>query len=137
MVDVEINWINGLSFEGRNSKGNSVIMDVLDSENRMKGIGPMELVLISAGGCTAMDVISILEKSKQKIKNFKVKVSGDRFSEHPKVYKKILIEYIISGDEISYDVVKKAVDLSKDKYCSVSIMLSKSVEIEHKITIQA
>ena len=100
------------------------------------GPSPMELVLVSLGGCTAMDVISILEKKRQEVTNFEILLHANRSSEHPKVFTEITIEFVVTGHGIDEEAVKRAVELSESKYCSVSAMLSKTANIQTKITIK-
>ena len=99
------------------------------------GFSPMELILVALGGCTAMDVISILKKKKQDVIGFAIQVDGERAETHPKVYTHIHIEYIVTGRQIDPEAVERAVDLSVNKYCPVQAMLGSSVAIDHKITI--
>ncbi len=99
------------------------------------GFRPMELVLLGLAGCTAMDVISILEKKRQNVTGFEVRANGERSEAHPKVFTHIVVEYVVSGVNIDPVAVARAVELSETKYCSAYGMLSKTVNIEHKITI--
>jgi putative redox protein len=78
----------------------------------------MELILMGVGGCTAMDVMSILQKRRLKISNFELILHADRAPEHPKVFTDITIEYIITGEGIDQESVERAIDLSENKYCS-------------------
>jgi putative redox protein len=96
---------------------------------------PMELVLQALMGCTAMDVVSILKKMKVEYKDFTVSETHERSEEHPKVYTSIHLVYSFDGDGIDQEKVKKAVKLSKENYCSVSAMLSSSVDITYHIEI--
>lgn len=104
----------------------------MDSEN---GPTPMELVLMALGGCTGMDVISILQKMRQDIKNFEINLSAERAEEHPKVFTRINIEYVIYGSNIDENSVKRAIELSQDKYCSVGGMLKKALELTYSYKI--
>ncbi len=105
---------------------------LMDSEN---GPTPMELVLIALGGCTGMDVISILQKMRQNVKNFEINLSAERADEHPKVFTKVNLEYVIYGSDIDENAVKRAIELSQEKYCSVGGMLKKAVEIGYSYRI--
>jgi len=104
----------------------------MDSEN---GPTPMELVLVALGGCTGMDVISILQKMRQDVKNFEINLSAERANEHPKVFTKINLEYVIYGSNIDENAVKRAIELSQEKYCSVGGMLRKAVELTYSYKI--
>ncbi len=129
-------WKGKLAFDGTTHSGFSVPMDSsIESGGGGKGFRPIELLLVGLAGCTAMDVISILEKKRQDVTSFEVRVNGERASEHPKVYTHILVEYVLSGKDIDLTAVERAVELSETKYCSAYSMLSKAAKIEHKITI--
>jgi len=135
-MDAKVTWKKGLSFTGVADSGFDIPLGTsVEHGGAGDGTSPMELILVGLGGCTGMDVISILEKKRQDVTHFEIKVHGDRSVEHPKVYKQITVEYIVTGHAIDPEAVKRAVELSETKYCSVSAMLSKSAEIKNKITI--
>ncbi len=115
----------GLKFLGHIDGSPDVIMD---SEN---GPTPMELVLMALGGCTGMDVISILQKMRQDVKNFEINISAERAQDHPRVFTKINLEYVIYGSNVDENSVKRAIELSQDKYCSVGGMIKKAVELTY------
>lgn len=124
-MDTKVVWQEGLQFIGTPDSGNSVVLGSSAGE----GIGPMEMVLTGLAGCTAMDVISILQKKRQKVNSFEVQVHGDRAPEAPKVFTDITIKYIVRGEEIDSVAVERAMELSEVKYCPVQKMLSKAVPI--------
>ncbi len=95
-----------------------------------KGPSPMELVLLGTGGCTAFDVLSILRKKKAEIDDFTVDLSAERADEHPKVFTRIKVHFVITGKNIKENAVERAIELSENKYCSASAMLKKTAEIE-------
>lgn len=97
---------------------------------------PMELVLISLGSCTSMDVLSILKKMREQVTGYKMEINSERASEHPAVFTKIHLKYIIYGSEIKPENVTKAIELSMNKYCSVSAMLKESVDISWDFEIR-
>lgn len=99
------------------------------------GLRPMELLLIGLAGCTGMDVISILQKMRQEITGFEVRVQAERADEHPKVFTHIMLEYVVEGRAVDPEAVQRAVELSEVKYCSAEAMLNKTAKIESKITI--
>lgn len=101
-----------------------------------KGPLPKGLVLTSVAGCTAMDVIGILRKMKIEATSFSVEADGEVADDHPKVFTRILITYIIKGEDIPYEKVEKAVNLSLEQYCGVTAMLKKTAKIDYKIIIQ-
>jgi putative redox protein len=100
------------------------------------GFRPMELLAIGLAGCTAMDVISIMQKKKQEVSSFEVQVHADRAEEHPHVFTHIVIEYILGGRNIERDAAERAVQLSAEKYCPAQAMFRKVAPIELKITIK-
>lgn len=132
-MKIKISWIEKLKFEGFSSSGHKVILDSLDNEN--SGPSPMEYFLFSLAGCSGMDIISILEKMKKKIEKFEIMCEGERRKECPRIFKKINIKYVIKGREIDEKSVQKAIELSKEKYCSVWNMISKLVEISYNFEI--
>jgi putative redox protein len=95
-----------------------------------KGPSPMELMLLGTGGCTAFDVLSILRKKKAEIEDFVVDLSAERAAEHPKVFTKIKVHFVIKGKNIKKNAVERAIELSENKYCSASAMLKKTADIE-------
>jgi len=100
------------------------------------GFRPMELIAIGLAGCTAMDTISILLKKRQDITAFEVVVHADRAEEHPKVFTKITLEYLIEGHQVDPLAVERAIDLSATKYCPAQAMLEKAVQIDHNYSIK-
>jgi len=135
-MNARATWKHGLSFEGWASSGFTVSLGgapEVGGEN--DGFRPMELLLVGLAGCTAMDVISILEKKRQQVTGFEVKAHAERSTEHPRVFTEILLEYIVTGHAIDPEAVKRAVELSETKYCSAQAMLGKTANIQHKITI--
>ncbi len=116
--------------------GHEIIIDAMEEHGgEDKGAHPKTLLLASLGGCTAMDVVSILRKMRTNYDFFNVKVEGELTEEHPIYYKKIKVFYQLKGNNINPDNVKKAVSLSEERYCGVSYMLRKSSEIESFIEI--
>lgn len=95
----------------------------------------MELLLVGLAGCTAMDVISILEKKRQDVTSFEVTAHGTRAEDHPRLFTNIVLEYIVTGHQVEREAVERAVELSATKYCSAAAMFGKAATIEHKITV--
>ncbi|MHB1131467.1 MAG: OsmC family protein [Chloroflexota bacterium] len=96
---------------------------------------PMELLLIGLGGCTGMDVVSILRKMRQPLTSYEINVSGERANEHPRVFTSILVEHIFHGQDLSETAIRKAVKLSEERYCPANAMLGAVAAIEHRIRI--
>jgi putative redox protein len=126
----------GMQFVGDGESGHAVLMDAApgvggaDSAPR-----PMELLLVSLGGCTGMDVVSILRKMRIEWDKFEILLDAERAPEHPKGFTKIHLTYRIWGEDIPEDKLKKAIDLSQERYCSVAAILSKSAEITYEYEI--
>jgi putative redox protein len=135
----EITWIGpGLRLVGETAHGQAVVIDhVLGDEERQEtGPRPMELILIGVVGCTVMDVVSLLKKQRQPFTGVRVKATAERDDEHPKVYTKIHLEYIVTGEGVDVKAVERAIELSRDKYCPGLAMLGKSAEITHSCSCQ-
>jgi putative redox protein len=125
-----------MSFVGESDSGHSVVMDSSpEGGGRDLGVRPMEMLLLGLGGCTSIDVVSILHKSRQQIVDCEVEIEAERASGIPAVFTKIHLHFIVSGRDIDSDKVRKAVDLSADKYCSASKMLEKAAEISHDFEV--
>ncbi len=136
-MEAQVHWHQRLAFTGKAGSGFEVPLDSTpDVGGDDSGFRPTELVLIGLAGCTAMDVISILQKKRQEVTDFDVKTYADRSTEHPKVFTHITIEYTVTGRNIDPAAVERAVQLSSERYCTVSAMLAKAAPIEHKIVIK-
>jgi len=119
-----------LNFKGTNERGQSI-----QFSGNKEAVGPMESVLMAAAACSAIDVETILKKMRQEVKSVKVEIEGIRAEAVPAVFTKIHMHYIINGD-IKQEKAQKAVDMSVEQYCSVSIMLAKSVEITYSAEVR-
>lgn len=125
-----------MTFVGESGSGHSVVMDgAPESGGRDLAARPMEMVLIGMGGCTAFDVVAIMKKARQPIDDCIVTLSAERAEDIPKIFTKIHVHYMVKGRGLSEKQVEKAVNLTAEKYCSVSIMLAKSAEITHDFEI--
>ena len=125
-----------MTFVGESGSGHAVVMDgAPEHGGRDLGIRPMEMLLLGVGGCTAFDVVSILKKSRQVVVDCEVMVDSERAEEVPKVFTRIHIHFIISGNNLDPSKVENAVSLSADKYCSASKMLEKAAQITHDFEI--
>jgi len=129
--------IKGLTFAGKTDSKHWITVDGPENfGGNDAGIRPKELLLISLAGCTASDVISILEKKRVKLDDFEINISAEMTEEHPKVYSKIDLEYVFYGDDVDVKAVERAIELSQTKYCGVSAMLRKAMEINHTYRIE-
>jgi putative redox protein len=135
-MKASVTWQDGTSFTGTADSGFTLETGTNAAGNKI-GSSPMELLLISLAGCTAMDVISILQKKRQAVTDFQVQVEGDRAEDHPKLYTHLRVHYVVRGRDISPEAVERAIALSTDKYCSVSAMLNKAAVMEHSYEIIA
>ena len=133
---VEITWTENMAFEA-NVNNHKIIIDADETVGgKDRGPRPKPLTLVSLGGCTGMDVISILTKMRVKPDYFNVEIEGELTEEHPKYYHTIRINYIFKGKDLPMEKLEKAVTLSQDRYCGVTAMLDKAAKIEHKIIIK-
>lgn len=135
-MKTRVKWLDHMTFVGESPSGHSVVMDgPPEAGGRNLGIRPMEMVLLGLGGCSSFDVVSILKKTRQQITDCHVEIDAERADTNPKVFTKIHAHFVVSGKNLDEKKVAKAVSLSADKYCSVSIMLSSSVDITHDYEI--
>jgi len=132
---VNIQWLDNLGFEA-NVSGKKVIIDAVENVGgKNRGPQPKPLLMVSLGGCTGMDVISILQKMRVEVKSFNVRVEGDITEEHPKHFTKMKIFYEFTGKNLPIDKLEKAVSLSQERYCGVSYNLRDAFELTHEIIV--
>jgi len=131
MVEAEVRWIKGLQFVGSADSDHQVLMDA-DSRvgGEDAGVRPMELLLIGLGGCTGMDVISILRKMRIEFDSLRIELKAEKNDEHPKVYRRIEMKYVITGPDVPEDKFLRAIQLSQERYCSASAMLRKTADFK-------
>ncbi len=132
---VTINWLEGMSFNTETDNFHIVIDAHNEFGGKNKGPKPKKLLLTSLGGCTSMDVVSMLNKMRVKFDKFVVKVSGELTNDIPKYYNRIHVIYEVTGEKIPKDKIKKAVGLSEEKYCGVNFMLKQTATITSEIKI--
>lgn len=123
---VSATWKSDLDFVGETADGGTVQMGSMGGQD---SIGPMMLVLLGLAGCTGIDVVSILQKKRVTLDNFKVNVRAKRAPSPPMVYTEIEVEYLLWGEDLKVKDIEQAIQLSEEKYCSVSIMLRKTAKI--------
>ncbi len=126
-MKAKVTWQQELQFVGMADSGFPVKLDSHSSPET--GVSPVEMVAIALAGCTAMDVISILVKKKIEVTGFEVKVNADRSADHPKRITKAVLEYVVRGHDVDEESVRRAIELSVTKYCSVHAMLKDSFPI--------
>lgn len=132
---VTAKWLNNMAFEAE-ANGHKIILDAepeVGGEDR--GPRPKPFMLAALGGCTAMDVISILQKMRVNVENFNVHVEGELTDEHPKQFYKMHVIYEFTGKNLPLDKLQKAVELSEDRYCGVSAVYKKVMELTSEIKI--
>ncbi len=131
-MNTRVKWLDNMSFVGESPSGHSVVMDgPPEAGGRNLGVRPMEMLLLGLGGCSSFDIVSMLKKGKQDLVDCEVEITAERADSEPKVFTKIHLHFIISGNDLSEKRVARAIDLSAEKYCSASIMLGKTAEITH------
>ncbi|MCL5429826.1 MAG: OsmC family protein [Chloroflexi bacterium] len=136
-MQVSLDWKQGLSFSGSAPSGFSLDISAYeDVGGTGDGFAPVELVALGLGSCTAIDVISILQKKRQDVHKFEVRVTTERREEHPKIWTRALIEYFITGKSVDPAAVERAIQLSSEKYCVVQNMLKATVNIETRYEIK-
>jgi putative redox protein len=128
-----IKWVDGVMFLGESGSGHTVVMDgPPEAGGRNMGIRPMETVLVGLGGCASFDVVSILKKARQDIRDVHTELAAERADVEPKVFTKIHLHFVVTGKNLKEAHVKRAVELSAEKYCSASILLGRAgVEVTH------
>jgi putative redox protein len=135
-MNTTIRWVDGMLMIGESPSGHAVVMDGPEEfGGKNLGIRPMEMMLLGMGGCTTIDVVSTLEKMSEKVTDCRAEISSERAANHPKVFTNIHIHFIIDGNNLSEKKVSKAISLSAEKYCSASIMISKTAKITHDFEI--
>ncbi len=137
-VEAKVVWQEGMRFEGTASSGHTLTLDSsTEHGGQNAGFRPMELLLIGLAGCTAMDVISILQKKRQNVTGLEVRVEGQRAESHPRAYTDIHVEYVVRGKDISPQAVERAIQLSEEKYCSAAATLKGAARITSSYRIEA
>lgn len=137
-MQTQIEWQGDVKFEAKSGTGHSVMLDgPEESGGQNAGARPMELLLMGLGGCASYDVVTILQKSRQAVSGCVTELSAERADAVPAVFTKIHIEFLVTGEKLKESLVKRAVELSAEKYCSASIMLAAGgVEISHSYRIE-
>lgn len=131
-----VKWVEGVSFVGESESGHAVVIDgAPEYGGRNRGMRPMEMVLLGAAACTAFDVVLILKKARQPIADCSVEADAERAATDPKVFTRIHLTYNVAGRGLDPKQVERAVKLSKDKYCSATLMLARTAEITFEIAI--
>jgi len=133
MQTATVKWVGGEEFLAETPSGHALVFDADRQHNAAPG--PMEMLLAALGACTSVDVVSILQKKRQKLSGLEVAVAGERAAEPPAVWTKIELVYRLTG-KLGDKAVRDAIELSQNKYCSVSAMLGKTARISYKYEIK-
>lgn len=135
-MKARVKWIEDRTFVGATESGHKVVFGTASGPDGIKpGPSPMELVLIGAGGCSAYDVVHILEKGREAVEDCVVEMDADRAETEPKVFTRIHMHFIVKGRALSEAKVKRAIDLSIEKYCSATAMLAKTATVTHDFEV--
>lgn len=135
-MKARLKWVDGVCFMGETGSGHAVVMDgAPEGGGRNLGPRPMELLLLGTAGCTSYDVLNILKKSRQDVRDCWVEMDAERADSDPKVFTRIHFHFVVVGRELKADVVERAIKLSAEKYCSASIMLGKTATLSHDFEI--
>ena len=132
----KISWVDGALLVAEGGSGHTITMDgAADIGGRNLASRPMEVLLMGMGGCTAIDVVSMLKKQRQDIEGVEVSLVAERAEDHPKVYTSVKLVYTVRGRKLNKALVERAVSLSDEKYCSATAMVRKSAEVTHEVVL--
>jgi putative redox protein len=135
-MKARVAWTGGRQFVGE-AGSHSLVMDgAPEAGGRNSGFRPLELLLVGMCGCTAFDVVHILEKGRHAVEDCSCEATAERATEDPKIFTAIHVNFHVRGRKLSEDAVNRAVELSAEKYCSASIMLGKTAKITHSVTVE-
>ena len=137
-MEARVKWVENAAFTVSTGSGHAIVVDgPPDIGGRNLGPRPMELMLMSVGACSAVDVVHILKKGRHAVDDVQVEVKGERADTDPKVFTKIHLHFIVSGQGLAAKTVERAVQLSAEKYCSASIMLGKAgAQVTHDFELR-
>lgn len=131
----KIAWVGDKTFTGQTGSGHSIVIGTATDDTPKPGPSAMELMLMGAGSCSAWDVVEILRKGRQDIEDVIVELDADRAEEPPKVFTRIHLHFVVKGRGVSADRVKRAIELSVEKYCSATAMLEKTAQVTHDFEV--
>jgi putative redox protein len=134
--EATVRWAGRMTFIGKAGTNHLIPLDTTpDFGGDSSATKPLELLLVALGGCTGMDIVPLLKKMRQDVTALELNVAAERSEDHPRVYTKIDIEYVVTGRNLEEEKVKHAIGLSQEKYCSVSAMLKKACPVNYSIRI--
>ena len=134
--EAAVRWAGRMTFIGKAGTNHLVPMDTtpeFDGDN--SATKPLELLLIALGGCTGMDIVPLFKKMRQDVTAVELNITAERSEEHPKVYTRIDLEYVVTGKALEEEKVKRAIELSQEKYCSVSAMLKQACPVDYTVRL--
>ncbi|MGI1658721.1 MAG: OsmC family protein [Desulfitobacterium sp.] len=134
---VSLKHVGGMAFEGMGHSGENVKISSSTALSEFLGTSPMELLLMGVAGCSGIDIVSILEKMRVNYEKFEISVDGQRAEEHPKVFTNIQVVYQFWGNDLPEDKIRRAIDLSFDKYCSVIHTVNKVAQVSYTFEINS
>lgn len=135
-MKARVKWVENTLFVGESGSGHCVVMDgPPESGGRNLGIRPMEMLLVGMGGCTAFDVVHILRKGRHQVGRCEVQLDAERAETDPKVFTRIHAHFIVQGTDLDEAAVRRAIELSAEKYCSAAIMLGRTASVTHDFEI--
>ncbi len=134
-MKARVKWVEDRTFLGTSGSGHSLVFGTRGQGESTPGPSAMELLLIGTGGCSAWDVVSILEKGRQDVEDVVVELDADRAETDPKVFTGIHLHFIVKGRDLSQSRVARAIELSVDKYCSAAAMLAKTARVTHDFEV--
>jgi len=137
VMKTTVRLVRDMQFIGISESGHAVVMDAPHSSGgHNTAAKPSELLLMAFGGCSGMDVISILRKKQQRVSDLEINITGEVSEDHPKMFTDIHIEYVVRGKNISEEAVKRSIELSLGKYCMVGSTIGKAAKITHSYRIE-
>lgn len=136
-MKARVQWLDGRAFVGESGSGHAVVMDGSpEAGGRNIGVRPMEMLLLGLGGCTAFDVVMILEKGREKVTACDVELEAERAGTEPKVFTHVKMIYRLRGRNLKPAAIERAIKLSAEKYCSATAMFEKTAKIEYSWTVE-
>ena len=134
-MQARIKWAEARTFLGTSGTGHSIVLGSGHDGSATPGPSPMELVLMGTGGCSAFDVVHILEKGREPVEDVQVELDADRAETDPKVFTRIHMHFIVKGRGLNPAKVERAIELSVEKYCSASAMMAKTAALSHSFEV--
>jgi putative redox protein len=136
-MKARVKWLDGRAFVGESGSGHAVVMDgAPEAGGRNVGVRPMEMLLLGLGGCTAFDVVMILEKGREKVTSCEVELDADRADTEPKVFTHVKLNFKLKGRNLKPAAVERAIKLSEEKYCSATAMFKHTARFETTWTVE-